>query len=321
MKKAFFLILSACCITATNAQPDTNHFEEKNITVPVSGSTVEGSLLSSSPAQPLAVIIAGSGPTDRNGNNKLGITANSYKMLADELAKQNIATFRYDKRGIGASRIKNFNEAALSFDNYINDADAIYDYLKDSLGFKDIYFMGHSEGSLIGMIAAQKRPVKGYVSISGAGRPIDVVIEEQIKDQPPFVKNKVDSVFTILKQGQRVDSVPQYLYSLFRPGVQPYMIAWLQYNPADEIKKLKLPILILQGSCDIQVKVEDAQNLHKANQKSFIDIIPGMAHTLKDAGENCNDANHKTYTNSILPINKQLVKDIVSFIQKQKINP
>ena len=116
--------------------------------------------------QKLAIIIAGSGPTDRNGNNPMGVAANSYKMIADELDAQNIATFRYDKRGIGKSAINNMNEGDLVFDDYIKDAVKIFDYMKDSLGFKNIYFIGHSEGSLIGMVASQRVPVKGFISIS-----------------------------------------------------------------------------------------------------------------------------------------------------------
>ncbi len=292
--------------------------KEKEIIISADNCKISGTLVSKNNTQNLAIIIAGSGPTDRNGNNPLGVSANSYKILAEELSKQNIASFRFDKRGIAKSGIKNFNEKNLVFDEYINDVSTIFDYIKDSLGFKNIYFVGHSEGSLIGMIASEQRPIRGYISLSGAGRPIDVVIKEQVNKQPELIKNQVDSIFTILKQGKTVDSVPQYLYSIFRPSIQPYMISWLKYSPAEEIKKLHCPILILQGTCDVQVKIEDAQNLHEANNKSKIDIIPAMTHTLKNAGENCDDENLKTYKDSTLPLNTQLVNDIISFIQAKE---
>jgi alpha/beta superfamily hydrolase len=313
MKRIFFAITSIFVFVVSQAQISNT---EKIETIKINGGYIEGTLLSSSPKQKLAIIIAGSGPTDRNGNNPVGVSSNSYKLLAEELSKQNMATFRYDKRGIGKSASAMKSESGLTFDDYINDATAIFDYLKDSLHFTSIYFIGHSEGSLIGMIASQQRTVSGYISVSGAGRPIDVVIDEQMKNQPPLVTNQVTAIFKKLKQGQTADSIPPYLMALFRPSVQPYIISWLKHNPTDEIKKVTAPILIIQGTCDKQVKVEDAQNLYNANKKSTLDIIPNMTHVLKDTEANCADDNFKTYTDGSLPLNKQFVKDIVTFISK-----
>jgi uncharacterized protein len=293
---------------------------EKEISITsAAGSQLFGTLLSKNNQQPLAIIIAGSGPTDRDGNNPLGVNANSYKMLAYALDSQNMATFRYDKRGVAKSIPADFNENNLVFDDYIKDLGKIFDYVYDTLGFKNIYFVGHSEGSLIGMIAAQKKKVKGFVSIAGAGRPIDVVIEEQLQEQgaPDSLLQKTTTIMNELKSGREVNEmkIPQALAPLFRKSVQPYMISWIQYSPEKEIKKLNCPILILQGTCDIQIKETDAKNLNNANNKSTLDIIPDMTHTLKDAGEDCADQ-QKTYTDSALPINKRLVNDIVNFIKK-----
>jgi hypothetical protein len=291
---------------------------EKEITITsAGGSKLYGTLLSKNNHQKLAIIIAGSGPTDRDGNNPLGDEANSYKMLAWMLDSQNIATFRYDKRGIAKSLVSNLKESDLVFDDYIKDAEKIFDYLHDTLGFKDIYIIGHSEGSLTGMIASQNKKVKGFVSIAGAGRPIDVVLEEQLNRQPlaDSVKNKIAFIFSEFRKGKEVNGLPSSLDFLFRKSIQPYMISWLKYSPEIEISKLKCPILILQGSCDIQVKVADAKNLHNGNKKSVLDIIPFMTHTLKDAGEDCSGQN-KTYTDGSLPLNKLLVNDIVNFIKR-----
>ena len=152
--------------------------KDKIVSINIRGVAIEGSLLSRSAKEKLVIIIAGSGPTDRNGNSIAGVYSNAYKMLAQELSKNNISSFRYDKRAIGKSVVKNFKEKDLSFDDYINDVVAIYQYMKDSLGFKKIYFAGHSEGSLVGMVAAEKTNPQGYISIAGAGRPIDKVIVE-----------------------------------------------------------------------------------------------------------------------------------------------
>ncbi len=108
-----------------------------------------GTLLSKNNQQPLAIIIAGSGPTDRNGNSTISAATNEYQMLAYALDSQNIATFRYDKRGIAKSAYAGMKESNLVFDDYVKDAEKIFDYLHDTLGFKNIYFIGHSEGSFI----------------------------------------------------------------------------------------------------------------------------------------------------------------------------
>jgi pimeloyl-ACP methyl ester carboxylesterase len=290
--------------------------DEREISVTsYDGTVLYGTLFSKNNQEKLGIIIAGSGPTDRDGNNFLGINANSYKMLAQALDSQNIATFRYDKRGMAKSHSGNFNQANVVFEDYIKDAEKIFDYLHDSLEFKNIYIIGHSEGSLIGMIASQNEPVNGYISVAGAGRPIDAVIEERENASalPDSLKTRITIIFNDLKKGKKVDGVPAELNNLFNKSLQPYFISWLKYDPAKEIKKLSCPILILQGACDIQIKLQDAENLHSANPKSKIEIIPLMTHALKNAGAGCKDQ-IKTYTDPALPINMKLIREIVSFM-------
>ncbi len=293
---------------------------EKEISiVSFDGNKLYGTLLSKNNQQKLAIIIAGSGPTDRDGNSATGLDgANTYKLLAQALDSQNIASFRYDKRGIAMSHAVNIQENRLTFEDYIKDAEKIYNYLHDTLGYKDIYFIGHSEGSLIGIIAAEKVPVKGYVSVAGAGRPIDKIIEEQLNANhlPDSLDKKVSHILDELKKGNEVSNIPSGLDFLFRKSIQPYYISWLKYDPAKEIKKLNCPVLILQGTCDKNVTVSDAEKLHNANKKSTLDIIPLMTHPLKDAKDGCIDINNKTYMDPSLPINRKLVNDIIVFMQK-----
>jgi pimeloyl-ACP methyl ester carboxylesterase len=284
------------------------------------GVTLYGTLMAKNNKQDLAIIIAGSGPTDRDGNNPLGVKASSYKMLAQSLDSQNISSFRYDKRGIGKSIPGDFKESNIVFDDYIKDAEIIFSFMHDSLGYKNIYFIGHSEGSLIGMVASEQQPVAGYISLAGAGRPIDAVLEEQIDNEPmpDSLKKKATFIFNELKKGHEVNDVPNAFNNIFRKSIQPYMISWLKYDPSKEIKKLNCPVLIIQGSCDNQVKVKDAEDLHKANPKSTLELIPLMTHTLKNADPGCVDVNGKTYSDPSLPLNKILVGDIVSFIKKNE---
>jgi len=304
--------------SAANTAP--LHPGEKEIAITsAAGSKLYGTLLSKNNQQPLAIIFAGSGPTDRDGNSSMGTATNEYLMLAYSLDSQNIASFRFDKRGVGKSIPSDFSESDLLFDDYVTDAEKIFDYLHDTLGFKNIFFAGHSEGSLIAMLAAQKKKVKGYISIAGAGRPIDEILEEQLQKAPwpDSVKEQIVPIFTQLKNGNKVDKIPAPLEPVFRKSVRPYMMSWLKYTPAAEIKKLTCPILIVQGTCDIQVKVKDAQNLHEANKKSILKIIPGMSHTLKNAGADCVDE-QKTYTDGSMPVDRQMIKDIVEFIKAAK---
>jgi pimeloyl-ACP methyl ester carboxylesterase len=296
------------------------HPGEKEIAITsAAGSKLYGTLLSKNNQQPLAIIFAGSGPTDRDGNSSIGIATNEYRMLAYSLDSQNVASFRFDKRGVGKSIPANFSESGLVFDDYVKDAEKIFDYLHDTLGFKNIFFAGHSEGSLIAMLAAQKKKVSGYISIAGAGRPIDQILEEQLQKAPwpDSVKEQIAPIFNQLKNGNEVNTIPEPLQILFRKSIKPYMISWLKYTPASEIKKLQCPILIVQGTCDIQVSLKDAQNLHEANKRSILKIIPGMSHTLKNAGADCMDQ-QKTYTDGSMPVDSLMIKDIVEFIKAAK---
>jgi len=298
---------------AVSAYPN----EKEIVITSAAGSKLYGTLLSKNNEQKIAIIVAGSGPTDRNGNSTLAVATNEYQMIAHSLDSQNIATFRYDKRAIAKSAIPNFKESDLVFGDYVKDAEKIFNYLHDTLGFKNIYFIGHSEGSLIAMLASEKKKVSGYISVAGAGRPIDVILEEQMQKQPlpDSVKQQIPQIFNQLKKGKEVNDIPESLAPLFRKSIQPYMISWLKYTPQEEIKKVNCPVLIIQGACDIQVQIEDAKNLHEGNKKSTLEIIPQMSHTLKNAGKDCVDEN-KTYTDSNMPADPVLVNDIVKFIKK-----
>lgn len=279
---------------------------------------IEGSLRKQTNQQPLALIIAGSGPTDRNGNNTaLHLSTNTYVQLADSLAAHGIASFRYDKRGIGKSALPNFDESKLKFNTYVEDAKHIFHYLKDSLHFQHLFVIGHSEGALIGTLLLQEKNANGFISLSGAGKSIDSILINQLTKQqlPTAILQQVDSMLYILKQGKMLDTVPPYLYALFRPSIQPFMIEWLQYHPAKELSRLKLPILIIQGTCDIQISLNDAYQLKAANSNAQLEIINGMTHTLKNAGNNCKNQ-QATYTNATLPLDANFVQVLVGFIQR-----
>jgi len=261
---------------------------------------------------PVALIIAGSGPTDRNGNNP-AMRNDSLKLLAAALAQNGIASVRYDKRGIAASKASGKSEADLRFENYIDDARAWIQKLRQDRRFSTITVIGHSEGSLIGMVAANT--ADKFVSVAGAGEPADEILKTQLLAKPQAVQDLCFPIIDSLKNGQTVADVDPALYSLFRPSVQPYMISWFRYDPQIEIKKLTIPSLIVQGTGDIQISVEDGRRLSAADPRAQLVLIEQMNHIFRIvAGDRA--ANVATYNNASLPIADKLVKSISDFILK-----
>jgi alpha-beta hydrolase superfamily lysophospholipase len=259
---------------------------------------------------PVALIIAGSGPTDRNGNNAQ-MKNNSLLLLAHELAAQGIASIRYDKRGIGASKDALISEENLRFENYAEDAKAWAAQLKADSRFRKLIIIGHSEGSLLGMLACEQ--ADAFVSLAGAGRPIDVILKEQLAAQLSGQKKLLRAAnegLSKLKEGKLVEDAPAELFGLFRPAVQPYMMSWMKYDPAVEISKLKIPVIIIQGTTDLQVKEEDARLLFMSYPlNSRLIIIEGMNHILKLSPSD-REKNIETYSNPELPLAPELLRII-----------
>jgi uncharacterized protein len=290
--------------------------QEEEITLETKTGNIKGSLLTPSGSEkiPVVLIIAGSGPTDRNGNNPM-MTNNSLKMLAIGLKKSGIASLRFDKRGVGESKNSGLQESDLRFEHYVKDVEQWIKLLKENVRFSDVIVLGHSEGSLIGMIASQKKEVKKFISVAGVGSPAGDILRQQLKAQPQFVLNQSLPIIEKLENGEIEENVPQMLYSLFRPSVQPYIISWFKYDPQKEIAELDKPVLIIQGTTDIQVSVSDADKLALANNKSQKQIIEGMNHILKEAKAD-RQKNIETYSIPDLPLKKGLIEVIVKFIKQ-----
>lgn len=265
----------------------------------------------------VALIIAGSGPTDRDGNSRLIPGRNdSLKMLAVALADEGIATVRFDKRGVGASLAAGAAESELRFENYVDDAAAWVGKLKADPRFASVAVIGHSEGSLIGMLAAQQAGAEAFVSIAGVADGAATILRKQLAGKlPPELVPENERILVALEGGATVEQVPPALMTLYRPSVQPYLISWFKYVPAQRIAALNMPALIVQGNTDIQVEVAQANGLQRAKPDATLSIIPGMNHVFKHVRADP-ALQAAAYSDPALPVSPLLVKAVAGFLHK-----
>lgn len=315
MKKILLAVISLFCFSyAVNAQHE--YYTSEEIQLPLKGVTLYGTLFSPSGIKnpPVVLIIAGSGPTDRDGNTPLiKGKNNSLLQLADSLARHGIASLRYDKRAIGKSIIKNLVEDSIRFSDGVNDALALCGLLKERK-YKKIFIAGHSEGSLVGLAAASQFNTAGFISIAGAGRSIDLVLKEQMASLPDSLRILSYSYLDSLAAGKRVSKPNILLYNIFRPSIQPYMISWIQYDPQKLMQSLKCPALIIQGTNDLQVKETDALNLKASRPSSTLLLVKNMNHVLKEVKTDSKTDNQKAYSDPSLPVMRELITGMVNFI-------
>ena len=318
MKKIILLPLTVFLfVIAANAQPAAS----EDVSIPAKGAELKGTLLLPAHVKkpPVVLIIAGSGPTDRDGNSPIiAGKNNSLLQLADSLAQHGIASLRFDKRGIAKSMVKNFVEDSMHFSDYVHDAETIVAWLQ-AKGFKKIFIAGHSEGSLVGLATAAAVPVAGYISIAGAGRNIADVLREQVSSLPDTLRQLAWSYLDSLHAGKRIARPTPMLLNIFRPSVQPYLISWMQYEPASLIARLRCPVLVIQGTKDIQVVEKDARLLATANSAAQLLLVKNMNHVLKEVISDSRADNIKAYSNPDLPLLPEMTAAIVNFITtKQK---
>lgn len=267
---------------------------------------------------PAVVILPGSGPTDRDGNQTAaGLRTDAYRLLAEGLRDRGIASIRYDKAGIGASvSAAPRTEHEMRFEMGAEDAALWVEMLRGDGRFATVTVVGHSEGSLVAMLVAQRVEVDGYVSIAGAGRPSGDVLREQLASalaQDQALLEEANGIIDQLERGQPVEEVPPSLVYLFRPSVQPYLISWMKYDPAEEIQAVTAPVLILQGTTDIQVKVQDAELLAGARPDADLVVVEGMCHTLK-AATLSSSSQDAAYRDPSLPIVPRVLDVLEAFI-------
>lgn len=305
MKKNFKIFLY---VLMTTIHAYAQEFTSEEIKV---NTNVEGTLLLPNTQEeksiPLVILIAGSGPTDRDGNQSF-MKNDALKKFAEALSQKGIATFRYDKRIVKQIRNQNIDKN-ISFDDFVIDARSVIGFFKSK--FETIIVAGHSQGSLVGLLALDAG-ASGFISLAGAGKPIDEILEEQIAKTAAVFSKSTERVLNVLRSGETTSEYPPELASIFNLELQAFLISWMQYNPAKIIANTPLPILIINGDKDLQVDVKEAQLLNSAAQNSKLIIIEHMNHVLvKIDGDDLENA--KSYNNPNLKINEELINAIQEF--------
>lgn len=280
---------------------------------------LRGTLVQASAARAAVVIIPGSGPTDRNGDNPLGVRAAPYRLIAEGLAKRGITSVRIDKRGMFASAGAVTDANAVTIDDYATDVRNWVTVVRKRTGVSCVWLLGHSEGGLVALAAAQKHDgICGLVLVASPGRPLGNILKQQLAANPAnaALLEPADAAIDAIAAGRRVDSaaLPPPLASLFAPSVQGFLISLFAIDPAKLIGSVKLPILIVQGQRDLQTSVEDAEVLKKAAPTAKLAILPNTNHVLKSVGSDDRAANLATYADPNLPLAPEVIDTIEKFL-------
>jgi hypothetical protein len=309
----------AALLAATS--PQISKPASVEISAPGPGGSLVGTLVRGGQANaPIVLIIPGSGPTDRDGNSPLGVTAAPYRMLAEELASRGVTTLRADKRGMFGSATAVRDPNAVTIADYVADVRTWTAAARQATGASCVWLLGHSEGGLVALAAEQSQEhVCGLVLVATAGRPLGEVLKEQLRANPanaPLLA-QAGAAIDALEKGQRVDvaAMPAPLLPLFKPEVQGFLISLFQLDPVEMIRKVRKPVLILQGERDIQVSVADAQALKSAAPAADLILLPETNHVLKAVASDDPRANLATYGDPDLPLAPGVSDAIAQFVR------
>ena len=291
------------------------------VTAPGPQGPLAGTLLDAGPNAPVVLIIPGSGPTDRDGNNPLGVTAAPYRLLAEALAGKGVSTVRIDKRGMFGSKAAVADANAVTIGDYATDTHNWVAAIRKRTGAQCVWVLGHSEGALVALAAAQQPGgICGVILVSGAGRKLSDVIREQLRANPANapVLDSAMAALDSLDRGQHVDVTAMHpaLQKLFAPQVQDFLIDMFRHDPAKLAASLELPLLIVQGERDLQVSVADAKALAAGQPKAKLVLIPRMNHVLKDVDSDDRAANLAAYADPSIPVDTGLVDAIADFVKR-----
>lgn len=293
---------------------------EKPMTAPGPEGPLAGTLLDAGEDRPVVLIIPGSGPTDRDGNNPMGVTAAPYRLLAEALAGRGVSTVRIDKRGMFGSKPAAADPNKVTIAAYAADTHSWVKSARAATGARCVWLLGHSEGGLIALAAArQPAGICGVITVSGPGRKLGDLLREQLQANPANAPILDVALATIarLEAGGSVDSdtLPAPLQPLFYNAVQPFLRDLLSHDPARLAAALTVPLLVVQGDRDIQVTVEDANRIASSQPRATLAVLRGVNHVLKAVPSDDRAANLATYADPSLPIAPAVVDAVASFVK------
>lgn len=299
------LTLFAPLLLAANAAP----LAERELSAPGPQGELKGTLHPVAAEQaPVVLIIPGSGPTDRDGNNPLGVKAAPYRLLAEALGERGIATVRIDKRGMFASKSAVADPNAVTVADYSADTASWVTVIRKATGAPCVWVLGHSEGGLVALASVNARPegICGTILVSTMGRPMGDVIKQQLRANPfnaPLL-SAADAAIDALASGKTVaaESLPAPLLPLFHPRVQGFLMSAFALDPVRLAATIRPPLVIVQGARDIQVAAEDAERLKAANAAARLVLLPDTNHVLKQVTSDDRTANLATYADPALPL-------------------
>lgn len=271
---------------------------------------------------PVVILLAGSGPNDKDetvGANKV------LKDLAVGLSSNGIATYRYDKRTLVYG--KEISQKMDKFDlnqEVMEDAISAVKMLKKNPDFKEskIYIIGHSLGAMCAPLIAKKcKAVSGIVLLAGNARPLEDVLLEQYNYI--FGLDSIDlqekNNLEIIGNQIKIVKNPKLLKTA-KPNELPlgltshYWQSLAKYNQLQVAKKLKQPILVIQGERDYQVTMTDF-NLWKenlsANEKNQFISYPGLNHLLMKGEGKSRPSEYEKQGN----VDEKIIIDITNWIK------
>jgi pimeloyl-ACP methyl ester carboxylesterase len=293
---------------------------ETYLVAPGPAGSLKGTMLAPANSKgPVILIIPGSGPTDRDGNNPLGVKASTYKLLAEGLAAKGVTTVRIDKRGMFASAGAVADVNAVTIGEYAEDVHSWVQVIRRETGTTCVWLLGHSEGGLVALAASRSASdICGLILIATAGRPLGQVLRDQLKSNPanaPFLSQALTAI-DALEAGRHVDMSTMHpaLLPLFSPKFQDFLISVFSLDPTKLIADYAKPVLIMQGKRDIQVSVSDAERLQQAAPGAKLALLPETNHVLKTVTSEDRAANAATYVDPSLPLAPGVVDGIAEFI-------
>ena len=268
-------------------------------------------------AAPAAVLIVpGSGPADRDGDDRKDFEhARSYWHLAQALAARGIVSLRYDKRGSAESAGAG---EATSVRDTVDEAAGWVRFLARQPGVRCVVALGHSEGAMIAALASHRVRLCGLVDVAGSATPTGDLIEQQtvMLKVAPEVAAQIHAAVQAEKAGRPIPAVPKGYDKLFGPAAEPYLRSEINIDPVAEAARVGVPMLVIQGDNDVQVKVEDAQRLAAAAHAQPV-IIPGMNHVLKLAPRDVR-GNFMTYLDPNLPLAPGMAEAVADFVLQKR---